>query len=95
MLKLTGRLVEIEHVPPFERGDFKRDAFPRLHILAGREVYPVDIDVRTFSDALPGVEQPIEVELKVRAFAGKGGVRIAYDLVKIHSTADQAGRKAA
>jgi hypothetical protein len=97
MLQLTGQLVEIEHVPPFERGDFKRDAFPRLHILSGRTVYPVDIDPRTFADSLPAVHTFVQADITPRAFAAKGGANIAYNLLAVRQAQDpaHANRKAA
>jgi hypothetical protein len=93
-LTLTGQLLEIEHVPPFERGEFKRPAFPRLHVLDGREVYPVDIDPRTFADALPSVGSRVEIALEPRAFVSRGNATIAYNLVSVR-TQDAAKPKAA
>jgi hypothetical protein len=79
-LQLTGVLVEIEHVPPFKRDTFERAAFPRLHVLDGRTVYPVDIDPRTFDGVMPAVGARLQIDLSPRSFISRGAATIAWNL---------------
>jgi hypothetical protein len=79
-LQLTGTLVEIEHVPPFSRGDYTREAFPRLHVLTGRTVYPVDIDSRTFDGVMPPVGAELVIDLTARSYISRGQATLAWNL---------------
>ena len=85
MPKIVGSLIETEFVRAYVReGENPRPAYPRLHVLDGREV--LRVNAKDFEGTLPSEGDHVDLDVFVTAYLARGGApTVSYGLIRVNN----------